>query len=409
MRFAAMLSGLLLSSCQMSEPTFLLLPQTDLVVRSVTWNANGTPVGAVAAVVESTGGRTDTVVFGSEGTLVFVAGLLLNADWTVKSWTSAAVVPGSDGAEPWLLGIAQSGELYRLRDRATVESVSDRYGLLGQKVFEAAALDLDQTGAVSPGGLPLAGNLAAFALEHEIAVADGSRVTRYPLAVRKLQGQNGRLAGVSAGQAVVFSPKNGVLKRFVLPAPAVGVVFDAVGHAVVATDSTLYREIDPGDDAGLATLYVSHNAPITSLAQSGGTIWFAAGDSLAVLDSQSVRRASVPTPGLVGGQLMGSPHGDVWVLCNGQLHRYGELGGGEPDERLWKTTVQPVFVKKCSTCHLPFGSAAVDLSTYPAWRSRKALIRQRALEGLPTPMPPVGAPSLTPEERTALSAWLQSP
>jgi mono/diheme cytochrome c family protein len=75
---------------------------------------------------------------------------------------------------------------------------------------------------------------------------------------------------------------------------------------------------------------------------------------------------------------------------------------------LWQKTVLPTFTRLCSLCHLPGGTSGIDLSTYPTWASRRALINQRVLVGKPTPMPPSGAGKLTADEQAALQAWVAS-
>lgn len=96
------------------------------------------------------------------------------------------------------------------------------------------------------------------------------------------------------------------------------------------------------------------------------------------------------------------------MLQGGALQRFGEEPTGGADQLLWQKTVLPIFTRLCSLCHLPGGTSGIDLSTYPHWVSRRALINQRVIVGKPSPMPPAGAGQLTADELAALMAWVAS-
>ena len=67
----------------------------------------------------------------------------------------------------------------------------------------------------------------------------------------------------------------------------------------------------------------------------------------------------------------------------------------------------PVFDRVCSQCHLPGGTANIDLSYYGAWVARRALVGKRVFDKMPTPMPPTSASSqLTPDDLAAIKAWV---
>ena len=376
---------LVLAACQDGSGPDTLLPERPLQLRSVKWNAKDVPTGKIAAVA---GLGEDTVVFSELGAMVFTAGLLLSTDVGAKSWKTATVIPAGDLAGAWLIGIDGKGRVRRLRDRAVMEDVSDRYGLTGEVVEEAVAVD---TAAQ-----------VAFGLHSSLAVADGQKVTRYPIAMHGLAGGSGRVVGLSEGGVSVFEPGTGNVTRYPVDAP-VAALIDTAGRLVVATADTLYRE----QEKSLSKLYLSSDAPIRGLVLSSGVVWVQIGDTLAVLGESEVRRApsaALPTD----AKLLSSSTGDVWLLSNGTLRRFGEDTGGGAIEEQWQNTVQPVFTRLCSLCHMPGGSANLDLSTYKSWNVRRTQIRQRVVDGKPTPMPPKGAGSLTQDERMAVTAWLDA-
>jgi mono/diheme cytochrome c family protein len=96
----------------------------------------------------------------------------------------------------------------------------------------------------------------------------------------------------------------------------------------------------------------------------------------------------------------------VWVLGGPQLVRLGEKLAGGADENRWRRTMLPIFQRYCRMCHLPGGSANLDLSAYSQWAPRRDRIRQRLIEQAPTPMPPVTVGALTPAELLAVQRWV---
>jgi mono/diheme cytochrome c family protein len=66
-----------------------------------------------------------------------------------------------------------------------------------------------------------------------------------------------------------------------------------------------------------------------------------------------------------------------------------------------------VFTRVCSQCHLPGGSAGIDLSFYGAWVERRAQIGKSVVDRAQPVMPPSGAPQLTDAEIAAVKAWVE--
>ncbi|WP_437723044.1 c-type cytochrome [Sorangium sp. So ce861] len=338
-------------------------PRPPLAVRPVAWPAPG-ELGPVRAVADD-GDRV--VLFHDGAAAVFVNGALARVERAPHRWVSAAVVPAPDGYGTWIVGADAEGRLLRLPSRGAFEPVADHYGLERAAVRAAAGL----------------GGGAAFALDGEIAVADGERVTRYatgPLAAFAAGG--GRVAFALGGDEVIaldVAPR--ALRSYPLeadgPAPLLAVT--AAGALLAATPAALYAE----DGAGVLRLRLRASAALHGLAVSGDRVWFADGGELGVLDAsgaRATRGARLPE----AGRLIGSPSGDVWLLAAGALRRFAadDVGAGPA----WGD-IAPVFDRACARCHRPRGEGGVDLSTRAAWASLREAIARRVVEERTMPPP----------------------
>lgn len=403
-----------------SEPPPPGLEVQPLELHEVGWNPKGTPVGRIAAAAEL---LDDTLVLGDQGALVFTGGVLLSSDAAVRSWRTAAVVPAGDKSGQWLIGIAEDGKVRRLRSRSTMEDVSDRYGLKDRVVQGAADLGQGLVGFTLAGVAPAGGEAGQGPVE--LAVADGTQVQRYAVALPELRGSGpsgtGRAVGITArgseGQVVVFSAGSAGAAEAASGTPRAYAVRDPVaadflpdGRLVVAAAHSLYVE-GAGDPPELERIHASEE-PIHSLAVAGPVVWLSIGRSLAQLDGQTLRLAEVPAgpsaevEAAEAPRLTGMASGDVWLHRGGGLRRFAIGGDTQADSARWEREVRPIFTRLCSLCHLPGGSASIDLSTYRSWASRRALLEQRVLLGKPSPMPPAGAGTLTPDEAAILRDWL---
>jgi hypothetical protein len=361
-----------------------VLMETPLKIQPVEWNGKQVAVGKVAAVAEL---YDDTVVFSDQGALIFTSGLLIGSDAAVTAWKGATVIPAGDLSGEWLAAIDGMGRVRRLRNRSIMEDVSDRYGLKDVPVEEVAALG---------------GRLVGFVLRDSVAVADTDTVTRYPVSLRGVSASGGRAAAVVGDVVRVFDTATRLPREYPVKG-AVAVAFDNMDRLIVASPDTLYRENAEGT---LERIHViTDGPPFRALVRAGLSLWAAIGDSLALLSDRELRRT---TGGVLPAdmRLLGSPSGDLWLLSGGALSRIAEDGGGGADQDRWKKTVLPIFTRLCSLCHLPGGSAGIDLSTYKSWADRRALMDLRVVQGKPSPMPPAGAGMLTPDEMEALKAWI---
>jgi mono/diheme cytochrome c family protein len=137
---------------------------------------------------------------------------------------------------------------------------------------------------------------------------------------------------------------------------------------------------------------------------SQNSVWLALGGTLAVVCGEQVLRGT--SAGLPpGARLAGSPSGDVWTMSEDELQRVGDPAGTGADAVSWRKQLLPIFDRLCQACHLPAGSAHIDLSTYSAWAARRAAVGKRVVERTPSPMPPAGSGMLTAEELEAVRVW----
>jgi mono/diheme cytochrome c family protein len=350
-----------------------------LDVQSVLWNADETkaPSGAIAAVAEA---GANVVVFSDKGALVYSGGSLLSSDTSQTSWLGAASIPAGAGDEGvWVVGVDGKGQLQHLAALSHLDPVSDRYGLAKDALVAVAPL----------------GTMVAFSLPTQLAVADGTKVTRYDFdAVRWVGGTDKRALGLAKDTLITYEP-GGAASKY--PVPDIrAAVLDPGGKLVVENDTQIYLE---QADGSLAVAYTSDGSGLHGLVRSGDRIWFAVGGELGTLGAGAF--AITQGAGIAAdAQLTGSPTGDVWALAAGKLARFS--AGRDANEAAWLATIQPAFSRSCATCHLPGGTANHDLSTYDSWVADRTKIRNRVLEK--KDMPPAGI-ALSDADRMAIDTW----
>lgn len=350
-----------------------------LAVHAVAWNPGSLDVGMVAAVAELGG---DVAVFSDRGATTLAGGAISASDAKVSTWRGAATVPGDAGAGSWVLAIAGDGRVFHYRALASLEDVSDRYGLAGEPVTAIASLG---------------GGFVGFALAKGVAIADGTTVTRYDdLALVQLAGGGGRAAGFGADGVHVLDAAKKTLTVYPL-ADVHGVAVAPDGHVFAITSHQLYEE-----DAGALVLRWDAGASILhGLVAATARAWASVDGDLATLESGVVSRAAGagvdPKSALVP-----SATGDLWTIASGKLTRFGLGGPPTPDEAAWETNVLPVFARTCGQCHAPGGTSGIDLSTYDSWQKRRALIAKRV--DVDKTMPPAGT-AITDADRATVQAW----
>lgn len=371
------------------------LAQGTLALQRIDW-AEALPamtqLGKVAAVAEA---GDDVAIFSDNGLFLWSSGSAAGSDASVRAWLAAAAVPALGFPGQWLLGVDDGGRVYRLHNGAafSVEDVTARYVLSDKPVREVAALGNGQV---------------VFALADKVALTDGQNLKLFDLSLRHLVGGPTRLAAYDEAGVTLWEPQSGALRQ--LPQPGiVGVAFAPDGTLWAATAQLLLAESKSENKTVLVPMHeLTPPQAITSLSGAARGIWVGLGDSLALVrDGQLLRPETSPMLP-ADTRLIGSASGDVWTVAGakGELSRYGEASGGGADLVLWRQQLVPIFNRLCQACHLPGGSARIDLSTYSSWAHLRTAIAARVLERKPTPMPPVSVGMLKPEELAAVQAWV---
>ncbi len=394
--------GSLLGACGGAGPYSRDGGVTRLATRVVDWNPTHADVGRVAAVADR---GSDVVVFADGAATVMESGAVSLVDRSVPKWTSAATIPAADGGVPWIVGLDDRGHVRRLRARAGFEDVSARWGLENARII---------------GAVGLGGRGAAFLFDGGVAVAngDGKVVRLGGIPMTMIGGGGGVGAALSNGDVVRVDPASLATKTFALNG-AIATAVDDAGHLYAATPDAVYAENDKGE---LALRFRATLGAIHGLVASKGRVWFAEGPELGAIEGGHV----VATTGAKlppGGRLFSSTTGDVWIVDGGILTRFardasgaGTSVPGQPTtpshqgppstlspEDAWRAQIQPVFARVCAGCHLPGGTAGIDLSTSAAWNKRKADVKERVLDT--RDMPPKGHP-LGDADLAAIRAWL---
>ncbi len=348
-----------------------------LTVHVIDWNPAKTDVGSVSVVAEFDRG---VVTFGERGAAVLVGGVVVARHALASTWRAAALIPAGDAsAAPWLVAVTGAGRVLRLRSGYDFDDVTDRYHLGDTPVLSVVALG------------PTA---AVFTYAQGFAVVEGATITRYEGAVPSPAG-GVRLASIPAADTVrVFDPRSGAAVGYTVRG-VTSVALDASGRLVAITPTTLYEESE-----GELRAVFSSRIPLHGLAVQGRRVWFGIGTELGVYEAavSTTRGARLPSDAV----LTASP-GGVWALSTQGLEQYVDAAGVTADQIAWERTVRPVFARRCGACHLPGGSADLDLSTYASWQTRRPAIRRRVLRD--RTMPPTMSTPLTASEASAVAAW----
>jgi hypothetical protein len=354
----------------------------SLSVHEVVWNPTLAAVGRVQAVADD---AEVTVVFADTGATVLSTGAVVAVDRSRTDWVDAAVIPSADGSRQWIVGLSRGGQLYRLKDSSRFEAVSARYGVEGEPVRSVAFLGQ---------------GLVGFLLAEQVAIADGSAVTRYGSpGFASLLGGGGYGVGLVGADAFVFHATDHQVRRYALP---------GVRHAALNSDGQLYASTaraiyasSPGGDLVLA--YDSQSDGVGELTAARDTVWFSDGRELGALASNRVLETNTQ-PILDRTKLSPAANGDIWAISAGTLRRFSRHDPTQDRAALWASDIAPLFARVCAGCHEPNGIAGIDLSTADAWQGERIAIHRRVIET--RTMPPQGH-ELLQAERAAIEAWSQ--
>ncbi len=332
----------------------------------------------VVGVVELDG---NTYIFDDGGVSVLRAGAVVaRDDFGPAAPPSTIAAPTGDGR--WVMSALR--RVTTEGDSALVEP--ERFGLAPDATWS---------------GVYGAGETTVATSAHALAVAtDGHHVALYPhVTATEVAVARGRVALAGVDHVDVWDLAAGTSRAYPTGPAHVAFVDADSAHPRLAV-WTPTRLVLEGADGALHPVAVP--GPIASAVTSGARLWVLAAGHVAYLDRDAHALRQTAVDAARAERLFGSPVGDVWVASGGHLARYalGVPGGPDPT---WVAQIAPVFARVCAKCHLPDGSAGVDLSTAAAWRTERLAIDQRVL--LDRSMPPAGT-DLSDGDRAAIAAWV---
>ena len=310
-----------------------------------------------------------TIVLDHERAFVVRGGAVAAQAQAPRHWRAGATVAALDGEGAWAVGITDDGRMYRITLAGDLEDITARYQLADVRAVAGA------------------GTTTAIATSHGVAVtADGLHELQAKVAPPSaVAASKGRVALLEPKAVEVWDLDTRQSRSYPLAARQIAFVG---GQLAAATRDGVYV-----DGSVLAI-------PNAQIAAAGKRLWILASGALYALDGTSLRQAQVAIPR--GARLFASTTGDAWLASTGALVR----ASLDVDDPSWRAQIQPVFTRVCAHCHLPGGSAGVDLSTAASWHADRDELERRVL--VTGSMPPAGT-ELTAAEKDALRAWLTSP
>lgn len=310
-----------------------------------------------------------TIVLDHERAFVVRGGAVAAQVQAPQHWRAGATVAALDGEGAWPVGVTDDNRLYRITLAGDLEDITARYQLADVRAIAGA------------------GTTTAIATSHGVAVsADGLHElqTQGPMPTA-VAASKGRVALLEPTAVEVWDLDKRESRSYPLAARQIAFI---QGRLAAATKDGVYL-----DGTTLAI-------PNAQIAAGGTRLWILASGALYALDGTSLRRAQLAVPR--GARLFASSGGDAWLASTGALVR----ASLDVDDPSWRAQIQPVFTRVCAHCHLPGGSAGVDLSTAASWHADHDELERRVL--VTGTMPPAGT-DLTAAEKDALRGWLTSP
>jgi hypothetical protein len=294
-------------------------------------------------------------------------------------WIRGAAIPSLDGEGRWAVGIDSTDRLWRIRLDGELEDIDARFGA-------------DHVHAVAS-----AGRTVALQIGDTLAYSrDGVHLTRAPIGGEfQIAAASDRIAVATKTSLEVWDLAHGTRVVYPIVADTIGFLAadTATSQLVARADTALYVERD-------GKLHPLGLTAIEGVAIAGSRLWAIAnrGQLFTFDGALHATDAHLVAP----GHLFGTPDGAAWFAAK-RVEHY-ELDQTRPDP-VWTAHVQPVFERVCAHCHLPGGSADVDLSTVAAWTSEHDEIVRRVI--VTRTMPPAGT-TLSDADRDALGAWLHA-
>jgi cytochrome c5 len=364
------LGVLVLVACHATAPVVRDIPLTRTV---------GTVDDEVIAVAE----QGDALyLFARDRLTVERAGTAMTTVLPPKGqWAAAATIPALDGEGTWVVARSTAGGLWRITATGDIEPIHDRLGLPS---------DLHSISA--------AATTFGVTLDTGIAIMqDRKHVLRFSTSTPgNLVAGRDRMALLhDFGRFDVWDLAHDTHVEYRVPDAIHGAFLDAAHspRLVVASETTLFVE---GTD-GLHP--IAAPGRIRELAVAGSRLWVATMTGLYFVEAgRFVRTDADPAR----ARLFGLANGDVLLVTpHAPITRLGV--DHQSDDPTWDASIKPVFQRVCSKCHLPGGTAQVDLSTPAAWHTEHDELVRRIVET--RTMPPAGT-ELSDADRKALADWL---
>jgi len=311
-------------------------------------------------------------------TIAIVRGgaVVANVPATVGRWGTATTIPALDGEGRWVVATDAEGAIYRVRATGELEPIAAQLGVPRASAIAAAGSTI---GLATDGGIAVSTDgvhLARFAAAGALAVAQG------------------RLAISDAHTTELWDLAHATRTSY----PIAGhVAFLDAEHAprlVVSTPTQLFVE----DNGKLERIAAPHEPQVIV---AGTRLWVAAGGALYAFDGAGLVRTATQVPR--AARLFGARDGGIWIADG--VHLASHAVEARAEDRRWRADVEPVFQRVCAHCHLPGGSADLDLSTPAAWTAERGEIVRRVL--VTRTMPPAGT-ELGEADRAALARWLRT-
>ena len=296
--------------------------------------------------------------------------VVANVPAPILHWASATTIPALDGEGRWVVATDGDGTIYRVRATGELEALAQ----LGHGRVAAAATTI---GVVDSDSLGVS--------------TDGLHLDRYQQSGVLAVGLN-RLALADATGVEIWDLAHNTRRRW--PIAGVPAFLDAerAPRLVIAARDAVY--VEQGD--ALDRLSVGSPSAIVA----GGKLWVASASTLYAFDGAFLVPTSTPVP--AGAKLFGARDGAIWIADGAHLTNH--MLEARADDHGWSASIEPVFQRVCAHCHLPGGSADLDLSTATAWQAERGEIDRRVL--VTRTMPPAGT-ELSDADRAAIAHWLR--
>lgn len=287
-----------------------------------------------------------------------------------SAWTSIATTDALDGEGSWVIATDRAGGIWRISEDGRRMLVGDR-------------LAVDVARAVLA-----AGSTLAVILDNAIAVADGKHVNRYPVWGLFAVGTN-RLARATKYDVELWDLLAGTRRRFAIR-DAKHLAFYR-SQLIVGTTDAVFVETSRG----------LHRIPLAGLRgiAAADKLWALGANGLFSVEGTALVPCRVDVADV---RALFSTDGSLWLARSASLERYDAVRSDA--DRAWLAQVAPVFRRACAGCHLPGGTAGVDLSSPAAWEQHRAEIQARVV--VERSMPPSGT-ELSDADRQTLATWVR--